>query len=76
MLYVGHLDLMRFFQKAVKRADLDIKYSEGFNPHQIMSFALPLGVGLTSVGEYMDIDIKTEIPSSEGIKRLNETMVE
>ena len=76
MRYVGHLDLMRFFQKAVKRADLDIKYSEGFNPHQIMSFALPLGVGLTSVGEYMDIDIKTEIPSSEGIKRLNENMVE
>ncbi|MCF0129438.1 MAG: DUF2344 domain-containing protein [Pseudobutyrivibrio sp.] len=76
MRYVGHLDLMRFFQKAVKRANLDIKYSEGFNPHQIMSFALPLGVGLTSVGEYMDIDIKSEIPSLEGMKRLNDNMVD
>ena len=50
MRYVGHLDLMRFFQKAVKRANLPIRYSEGFNPHQIMSFAAPLGVGLTSTG--------------------------
>ena len=50
MRYVGHLDLMRFFQKAVKRSNLPIRYSEGFNPHQIMSFASPLGVGLTSEG--------------------------
>lgn len=76
MKYVGHLDLMRFFQKAVKRANLPIKYSEGFNPHQIMSFASPLGVGLTSIGEYMDIDIKSEVPSADAIKALNDNMVE
>ncbi len=40
--YIGHLDLMRFFQKAVKRADLDIAYSQGFSPHQLMSFAAEL----------------------------------
>ncbi len=76
MRYVGHLDLMRFFQKAVKRSQLPIRYSEGFNPHQIMSFASPLGVGLTSTGEYMDIDIKSEVPSADGIARLNDNMVE
>ena len=76
MRYVGHLDLMRFFQKAVKRSELPIRYSEGFNPHQIMSFASPLGVGLTSVGEYMDIDLKSEVASVDGLSRLNENMVE
>ena len=76
MRYVGHLDLMRFFQKAVKRSNLPIRYSEGFNPHQIMSFAAPLGVGLTSTGEYMDIDLKEEVPSKDGLENLNKNMVE
>ena len=76
MRYVGHLDLMRFFQKAVKRTGIPIKYSEGFNPHQIMSFASPLGVGLTSRGEYMDIDIKEEVPSKDAIDLFNKNMVE
>ena len=56
MKFVGHLDMMRYFQKAMRRADIDIKYSEGFSPHQIMSFAAPLGVGITSDGEYLDIN--------------------
>ena len=55
--FIGHLDLMRFFQKMIRRADLDIAYSNGFSPHQIMSFAAPLGVGLESNGEYMDIEV-------------------
>lgn len=76
MRYVGHLDLMRFFQKAVKRAELPIRYSEGFNPHQIMSFASPLGVGLTSEGEYMDIDLKEHVDAVESLKALNANMVE
>ena len=76
MRYVGHLDLMRFFQKAVKRANLPIRYSEGFNPHQIMSFASPLGVGLTSEGEYMDIDLKEQVDEASALKSLNENMVE
>ena len=50
MKFIGHLDTMRYFQKAMRRADVDIRYSEGFSPHQIMSFAAPLGVGLTGSG--------------------------
>lgn len=57
MKFLGHLDVMRFFQKAIRRAGIDIRYSEGFSPHQIMSFAAPLGVGLESFGEYMDIEV-------------------
>ena len=55
MKFIGHLDTMRFFQKALRRADIDIKYSEGFSPHQIMSFAAPLGVGIESYGENMNM---------------------
>ena len=57
MKFIGHLDMMRYFQKAVRRAKIDIRYSEGYSPHQIMSFAAPLGVGITSDGEYFDIEV-------------------
>ncbi len=57
--YIGHLDIMRYFQKCIKRAGVDIAYSAGFSPHQIMSFAQPLGVGLESNGEYMDIEVNS-----------------
>ena len=56
--FIGHLDVMRYFQKAFRRAELDVEYSQGFNPHQLMSFAAPLGVGLTSDGEYLDLQLK------------------
>ena len=70
MKFIGHLDVMRYFQKAMRRADVDIRYSEGFSPHQIMSFASPLGVGLTSNGEYLDIEVNSSGSSAEMVKRL------
>lgn len=76
MKFIGHLDMMRFFQKAIRRADIDIKYSEGFSPHQIMSFAAPLGVGTESVGEYFDMEVLS-MTSENGMKdALNRVMVE
>ena len=51
MKFIGHLDTMRYFQKAMRRADVDIRYSEGFSPHQIMSFAAPLGVAASREAE-------------------------
>ena len=74
--FIGHLDIMRYFQKAMRRAGIDIKYSEGFNPHQIMSFAAPLGVGLTSNGEYMDIEVNSMESCKALMDQLNETMVD
>lgn len=66
MKFVGHLDIMRFFQKAVRMAGIDICYSKGFSPHPLMSFAAPLGVGLTSDGEYVDLEVHT-LPSDRHI---------
>ena len=76
MRFIGHLDIMRYFQKAMRRADIPIKYSEGFSPHQIMSFGAPLSMGVSGLGEYMDIELKegSHISSKEAIKRLNEMM--
>lgn len=56
--FLGHLDIMRFFQRLFNRAGILMEYSEGFNPHQKLSFAQPLGVGILSYGEYLDADIK------------------
>lgn len=68
--------MMRYFQKAVRRAQIDIRYSEGYSPHQIMSFAAPLGVGITSDGEYFDIEVNTTMTSKEALAALNDTMVD
>ncbi len=76
MKFIGHLDIMRYFQKAMRRADIDIAYSEGFSPHQIMSFAAPLGVGIISQGEYLDIEVHSSKSSRELVDALNATMVE
>lgn len=73
--FIGHLDVMRFFQKAIRRAELDIAYTAGYSPHQIMSFAAPLGVGLESNGEYMDIELNTVTTSQDMIDRLNQASV-
>lgn len=74
--FIGHLDIMRYFQKAIRRAGIDIAYSTGFSPHQIMSFASPLSVGHESCGEYFDVELNS-ITDTEDIKmRLNRTMAE
>ena len=76
MKFIGHLDVMRYFQKAIRRAGIDIAYTEGLSPHMIMSFASPLGVGLTSDAEYMDIELRTPVSSREAIDALNRVGVE
>ena len=74
--FIGHLDVMRFFQKAIRRANIDIAYTGGFSPHQIMSFAAPLGVGLESEGEYMDIEVNSITTSQDMLNALNQQMVD
>lgn len=74
--YIGHLDVMRYFQKLNRRADIDVKYSAGFSPHQIMSFAAPLGVGLESYGEYVDIEVNSTQSSKAAIAALNAASVD
>ncbi len=75
--FIGHLDVMRYFQKAIRRAGIDVAYSEGFSPHQIMSFASPLGVGLESDAEYMDIVVCSTEGGEKGmVDALNAVMAE
>lgn len=76
MKFIGHLDIMRYFQKAFRRCGIDVSYSKGFNPHQLMSFAAPLGVGLTSDGEYMDLQLESCLSSKEMIEKINSVMNE
>ena len=76
MKFIGHLDIMRFFQKVMRRADIPIAFSGGFSPHMIMSFANPLGVGVTSDGEYFDIELTEEIDMQAAVERMNQVVVE
>lgn len=74
--FIGHLDIMRYFQKAFRRAELDIAYSAGYSPHQIMSFASALSVGVESNGEYMDVTLNSLTSLEDLVTRLNEQMAE
>lgn len=69
---------MRYFQKAIRRADLPVAYSEGFSPHMLMSFASPLGVGKTSMGEYFDLDLPdgVTIDPDEAAEKLQKQMAD
>ena len=73
---MGHLDVLRFFQKAIKRSGLPIAYSEGFNPHQLLSFAAPLSVGVESGGEYFDMELVSPVDEAEIVGALSSAMVD
>lgn len=76
MKFIGHLDMVRYFQKVNRRAEVDVAYSEGFSPHQKMSFAAPLSVGVLSQGEYFDMEVNSTKSSKEMIKLINAQNVE
>ncbi|HHX61852.1 MAG TPA: DUF2344 domain-containing protein [Epulopiscium sp.] len=59
--FVGHLDLLRLFQRAVKSAQLPVTYSQGFNPHSLLYFAQALSVGITSEGEYIEVHLDQDV---------------
>lgn len=74
--FISHLDLMKVFERAIRRSGLPIAYSKGFNPHPQMVFGLPLGVGMTSEGEYADFELVQEITPGRFMERLNESLPE
>ncbi len=69
--YISHLDLLRTFTRAIHRAELPVRYSQGFNPHQLITFSLPLALGTTSETEFVDIDFEDNIDALEVVKKLN-----
>ena len=75
-IWISHLDLMRLFQRAFKRAGLPLKHTQGYNPKPSVSIALPLSVGIESSCELLDFELEGECPSNEEIcVRLNKALV-
>lgn len=72
--YVSHLDFVRMFGRAMRRAHLPIAFSEGFNPHPLLGFALPLSVGYTSECEILEITLTEPLPLKEIMVKLNEVL--
>lgn len=70
--FISHLDLMKVFERALRRTGLPVAYSQGFNPHPQMVFGLPLSVGVTSEAEYADFELSQEFSPSEFQDRLNQ----
>ena len=72
--FVAHLDMMRIFERAMKRSGINCEYSQGFNPRPVMAFALPLGVGVETIDDYVDITINGPISPVEMVARLKSAM--
>lgn len=75
-VYISHLDIMRTFQRALKRADIAVKHTEGFNPHPYISIALPLSLGYYGECEFLDMEILDDMPCEEIVERLNRALPE
>lgn len=72
--FVSHLDVQRLFQRAFRRAKLPLAYSQGFNPHPLVSFATALSVGMTSRGEYLDVTLAEELSPHEFTERVQSAL--
>jgi radical SAM-linked protein len=72
--YISHLDLMRLWERALRRADIPVTYSQGFNPHPKISMAAPLAIGVTSEGEVMDLWLRRRISSYFFVKMVSEQL--
>ena len=72
--FLSHLDQQRLFQRAFRRANMPVEYSQGFNPHPRMSFALAMSVGLTSDGEYGEVIVSEDIDVETFISRMNQVL--
>ena len=74
--YVSHLDLVRAMTRAVRRADIPLWYTEGFNKHPYLTFAAPLSLGYEGLRETMDIRMADDFPFDELVERLNAVLPE
>ena len=72
--YISHIDINRAMSRALKRAQIPLWYTEGFNPHPYMSFSLPLSLGVESLCESVDLRIIGDITNDEIKNRLNNVL--
>jgi len=73
-VWMSHLDVMRTLQRALLRADVPLRYSEGFNPHALISVLMPLSVGTASLCQMADIRVRSEVDLAGLPERLNAVM--
>ena len=71
MKYISHLDVMRFWERALRRAQIPVAYSEGFSPHAQIALAAPLAVGMTSEAELMDVFLEEPMQPREFVRQLS-----
>jgi radical SAM-linked protein len=76
MIFLSHLELLTLFTRAVKRASIPVKYSQGFHPHPKFSFATALSVGVESFSEYLDIEVAPEFAADSLREALNMSLPE
>ena len=76
MKYLGHLELVTLFSRAIRRAEIPITYSAGFHPLPKMVFSPPLSVGIESVAEYVDLELRGHMKPQAVLERLNSTLSE
>ena len=74
--FISHLDLMRLFQRAFKRAGLPLTHTQGFNPRPSVSIALPLSLGAESHCELLDFDLESPVPLENIRNRLNAALID
>lgn len=74
MIYISHLDVQRLLQRSFRRANVELAFSQGFNPHPKMSYGNALALGVESYGEYVDIEIKDDIGSQELMDIINKQL--
>jgi radical SAM-linked protein len=72
--YVGHLDMHRTWERAIRRARLPLAYTQGFNPQPRLQFAAALPVGFTGQGEVADVFLNEELPPADFVQRLREAL--
>ncbi len=74
--FLSHLDIQRTLQRSLRRAQIPMAYSQGFNPHPLISFATALSVGVTSSCEWFDLKLEKDMPEQEFMDRMNEALPE
>ena len=72
--FLSHLDLMRLWERAIRRAGLPLAYSEGFTPHPQIALAAPLSVGVTSQAELMDVVLSRWVPPQSFTAQIEEQL--
>ncbi|MGI6124255.1 MAG: TIGR03936 family radical SAM-associated protein [Acetivibrionales bacterium] len=74
--YIAHLDILRVFERAIKRAKIPVAFTQGFNPRQKLVFGLPMSIGLTSDSEYADIELAKDMEPEDFINQINQGLPE